>query len=47
MEKTTLATGTRSDAGLLTDQDIYLFNEGRNYRAYEKVGAHLTTLGDQ
>jgi 1,4-alpha-glucan branching enzyme len=26
---------------LLTDQDIYLFNEGSNYRIHEKMGAHL------
>src|SRR5215472_8440666 len=26
---------------LLTDQDLYLFNEGSNYRIYEKMGAHL------
>src|ERR1700758_4092744 len=25
---------------LLTDQDLYLFNEGSNYRIYEKMGAH-------
>src|SRR5438094_6920924 len=28
---------------LLTDQDLYLFNEGSNYRLYEKMGAHLVT----
>ena len=27
----------------LTDQDLYLFNEGSNYRMYEKMGAHLIT----
>jgi 1,4-alpha-glucan branching enzyme len=27
---------------VLTDQDIYLFREGTHYRAYEKLGAHLT-----
>jgi 1,4-alpha-glucan branching enzyme len=26
---------------LLTDQDLYLFNEGSNYRIHEKMGAHL------
>ncbi len=26
---------------LLTDQDLYLFNEGRHYRFYDKLGAHL------
>src|SRR5258708_27942228 len=26
---------------LLTEQDLYLFNEGSNYRLHEKMGAHL------
>src|SRR5579864_3623149 len=30
--------------GLLTEQDLYLFNQGRNYRAYEKMGSHLTSV---
>ena len=29
------------DLSLLTDDDIYLFNEGRHFRLYEKMGAHL------
>jgi 1,4-alpha-glucan branching enzyme len=32
---------SRSDVGVLTPQDLYLFNEGRHYRAYEKLGAHV------
>ena len=28
---------------LLSDQDLYLFNEGSNYRMYETMGAHLTS----
>jgi len=28
---------------LLSEQDLYLFNEGSNYRIYEKMGAHLVT----
>ncbi len=28
---------------LLTDQDLYLFNEGSHYRLHEKMGAHLIT----
>src|ERR1700730_10104794 len=28
---------------LLTDQDLYLFNEGSNYRLHEKMGAPLVT----
>ena len=26
---------------LLSDQDLYLFNEGSNYRMHETMGAHL------
>ena len=29
----------------VTDQDIYLFNEGTHYRLYQKLGAHLTMVG--
>jgi 1,4-alpha-glucan branching enzyme len=28
----------------LTDYDIHLFHEGTNFRAYEKMGAHLATV---
>ena len=34
----------RAGAHLLTDQDLYLFNEGTHYRLHEKLGAHLCTL---
>ena len=34
-----------ADAHLLTDQDIYLFNEGNNVRLYEKFGAHPAKRG--
>jgi 1,4-alpha-glucan branching enzyme len=30
-----------NDIKLLTDQDLYLFNEGNPYRLYDKLGAHL------
>ncbi len=33
------------DQNLLTDQDLYLFNEGNHLRLYEKMGAHVVTLG--
>ena len=33
--------------GLLTEQDFYLFNQGRNYRAYEKLGSHLISVDGQ
>jgi 1,4-alpha-glucan branching enzyme len=31
---------------LLTDHDLYLFNEGSHFRLYEKLGAHPQTVGD-
>jgi len=31
----------RRDLNLLTPQDLYLFNEGRHFRAYNSLGAHL------
>lgn len=30
---------------MLTDQDIYLFKEGKHYRLYEKLGSHITDKG--
>jgi 1,4-alpha-glucan branching enzyme len=32
---------------LLTDQDVYLFNEGTHLRIYEKLGAHPSRSGDR
>lgn len=29
---------------LLTDYDLHLLNEGRHFRSYEKLGAHLRTI---
>ena len=31
------------DFSLLTDHDLYLFNEGTHYRLYDKLGAHVVT----
>ena len=41
-EKKTRPAGepVRHDVSLLTDDDLYLFNEGSHYRLYEKLGAH-------
>jgi len=30
----------------LSDQDLFLFNEGNEHRIYEKLGAHVRRLGD-
>jgi len=46
----TVLSGTSSPPsrpGLLTDQNFYLFNEGRQFRAYKSLGAHLTRIGDE
>jgi 1,4-alpha-glucan branching enzyme len=37
----------RYDFSLLTDMDIYLFKQGRHFRLYEKLGAHLTSVDDE
>ena len=31
---------------LLTEQDLYLFNEGNHFRLHEKLGSHLISKGD-
>ncbi len=33
-----------NDIKLLTDQDLYLFNEGNHLRLYDKLGAHTATV---
>src|SRR5580698_3416430 len=40
-------TDVRGDVSLLSPEDLHLFNEGRHYRAYNKLGAHLTNAGDE
>ena len=37
----------RHDVGLLTADDLYLFNEGSHFRLYEKMGAHPVELGGE
>jgi len=32
------------DYSLITDDDLYLFNEGSHFRLYEKLGAHRATV---
>ena len=38
------APAVNHDFSLLTDDDLYLFNEGSFIRMYEKLGAHLETV---
>ena len=37
----------RHDVSLLTADDLHLFNEGSDYRAHEKMGAHPMTAGGE
>ena len=34
------------DVSILTNDDLFLFNEGSHYRLYEKLGAHPITVDD-
>jgi 1,4-alpha-glucan branching enzyme len=34
-------------SGLISEQDLYLFNEGTQFRLYDHLGAHLGTQGGQ
>jgi len=36
-----------SEVTLLSEDDLYLFNEGSHFRLYEKLGAHLLKVGGQ
>ncbi|HEX7895018.1 MAG TPA: alpha-amylase family glycosyl hydrolase, partial [Terriglobales bacterium] len=36
----TVSLAIRHDASIFSADDLYLFNEGRNYRAYNQLGAH-------
>ena len=41
---TPTANSVRHDVSLFSADDLYLFNEGRNYRAYNQLGAHPATF---
>jgi 1,4-alpha-glucan branching enzyme len=36
----------RYDVSLLTEDDLYMFNEGSHFRLYEKLGAHVLKVND-
>ncbi len=38
--------GTQHSTTLLTDNDLYLFNEGSHFRLYDKFGSHLISHSD-
>ncbi|MBO0912158.1 MAG: 1,4-alpha-glucan branching enzyme, partial [Acidobacteria bacterium] len=42
--RNTLSQPVRHDVSLFSPGDLYLFNEGRNYRAYHQLGAHPATF---
>ncbi|MGH7824245.1 MAG: 1,4-alpha-glucan branching protein GlgB [Candidatus Binatia bacterium] len=37
---------TQQSLSLLTDHDLYLFNEGSHFRLYNKLGAHVARQGE-
>jgi 1,4-alpha-glucan branching enzyme len=41
-----MTQNVRYDVSLLSDDDLFLFNEGSHFRLYLKLGAHLLTVGD-
>jgi 1,4-alpha-glucan branching enzyme len=41
----TVKTVNKLPISLLTDDDLYLFNEGKHFRLYDKLGAHIVTHG--
>jgi 1,4-alpha-glucan branching enzyme len=43
----TAPAAVRHDFSLLTENDLYLFNEGSHYRIYDKMGAHLSRSGGE
>jgi 1,4-alpha-glucan branching enzyme len=47
MTDTFQSAPARHDVSLLSDNDLYLFNEGSHYRLYEKMGAHLMTANGE
>jgi 1,4-alpha-glucan branching enzyme len=47
MTDTTQAASVRYDVSLLTQNDLYLFNEGSHYRIYDKLGAHAMNVGGE
>ena len=40
-------SAVRYDFSMLTEDDIYLFNEGSHHRLYQKLGSHLRNVGGQ
>ncbi|MDP3880324.1 MAG: 1,4-alpha-glucan branching protein GlgB [Dehalococcoidales bacterium] len=46
-EATIQDQGVSSGITLISDDDLYLFNEGSHFRLYRKLGAHPETVGGQ
>src|SRR5947199_7464112 len=45
--KLQISDAARHDFSMLSKADLYLFNEGRNYRAYNQLGAHLAAFNGE
>ncbi len=40
-------TRINHDVSIVTEDDLYLFNEGSHFRLYDKLGAHLLSVGGE
>ncbi|GIW82020.1 MAG: 1,4-alpha-glucan branching enzyme GlgB [Gemmatales bacterium] len=47
MKSRSKAANVLHDVTLLTDDDLYLFNEGSHFRLYDKLGAHPTAVAGE
>ncbi len=45
-ERASVTVRSRAEVAMTPD-DVYLFNEGRHFRLFEKLGAHVVTDGDE
>ncbi|MEK6765162.1 MAG: 1,4-alpha-glucan branching protein GlgB [Planctomycetota bacterium] len=46
-DRETRTEGVIHDVKFITGHDIYLFKEGNHHRLYDKLGAHIMTIGEE
>ena len=46
-DRETRTEGVIHDVNYITGHDIYLFKEGNHHRLYDKLGAHIMTIGEE
>ena len=47
IDRENLTEGVIHNVNFITDHDIYLFKEGNHHRLYDKLGAHIMTIGEE